>query len=395
MNRQNDDELVFSDRKTKHTNRESNAAYEELDDFIYIAPKKHHKKHSSSSYGYGTVKKHRRRWPKVVITLLCVLVALVLAAIATVAILINVGKGELLGDSNSIELDIPKTVDNSDSGKYITYNGEKYKYNENITSVLFMGVDKRTFNEGEELIGANGDADALILLAYDVKTAKANLISISREAMVDMDAYSVDGSFVGTKNQQICLAYAYGDGKEKSCENEVDAVKKLFYNIPINSYVALDLDGIGFINDAVDGVTLTSLDTFKNFKKDEVVTLYGDNAETYVRYRDTSQLDSNNSRMQRQKQYLNAFFNQLVKETKSDLTTVVDLYNVSSPYLVTNVGVGKAAYLASSVLQGSFGDFDMQNVPGTVTQGENYAEFNIDKDAFFELFLSVYYEKVS
>lgn len=374
-----------SENETEH----KSAIKDELDDFIYVIPRKRRKRKHHSS------RKKRNRVPKIIITVLCVLIAIVLAAIAAVTVLINVGKGELVGDTDNVVIEIPDKVDNSDNGKYIIYNGEKYKYNENITSILFMGIDKRGFDENNELIGANGDADALILMAYDTKTGKSNLISISRETMAYMNVYSSDGAFVGTKKQQLCLAFAYGDGKETSCENQVDAVQKLFYNVPINSYIALDLDGIAYMNDAVGGVTVEALETFKNFTEGEVVTLYGDNAETYVRYRDITQVDSNNNRMKRQKQYLNAFFNQLVTQTKSNVTTVVDLYNAASPYVVTNVGVGKVVYLANSVLQGSFSDFDMQNVPGTVTMGEKYAEFNIDEDAFFELFLEIYYDKVS
>lgn len=374
-----------SENETEH----KSAIKDELDDFIYVIPRKRRKRKHHSS------RKKRNRVPKIIITVLCVLIAIVLAAIAAVTVLINVGKGELVGDTDNVVIEIPDKVDNSDNGKYIIYNGEKYKYNENITTILFMGIDKRGFDENNELIGANGDADALILMAYDTKTGKSNLISISRETMAYMNVYSSDGAFVGTKKQQLCLAFAYGDGKETSCENQVDAVQKLFYNVPINSYIALDLDGIAYMNDAVGGVTVEALETFKNFTEGEVVTLYGDNAETYVRYRDITQVDSNNNRMKRQKQYLNAFFNQLVTQTKSNVTTVVDLYNAASPYVVTNVGVGKVVYLANSVLQGSFSDFDMQNVPGTVTMGEKYAEFNIDEDAFFELFLEIYYDKVS
>lgn len=399
MNKQNEDisevnadflqteETVKAESENKA--EQKSVTKDELDDFIYVIPRKHRKRKHHSS------RKKRNRVPKIIITVLCVLIAIVLAAVAAVTVLINVGKGELVGDTDNVVIEIPDKVDNSDNGKYIIYNGEKYKYNENITSILFMGIDKRGFDENDELIGANGDADALILMAYDTKTGKSNLISISRETMAYMNVYSSDGAFVGTKKQQLCLAFAYGDGKETSCENQVDAVQKLFYNVPINSYIALDLDGIAYMNDAVGGVTVESLETFKNFTEGEVVTLYGDNAETYVRYRDITQVDSNNNRMKRQKQYLNAFFNQLVTQTKSNVTTVVDLYNAASPYVVTNVGVGKAVYLANSVLQGSFSDFDMQNVPGTVTMGEKYAEFNIDEDAFFELFLEIYYDKVS
>ena len=68
------------------------------------------------------------------------------------------------------------------------------------------------------------------------------------------------------------------------------AVRRLFYNVPINSYVALDLDGISYMNDAVGGVGLTPIETFRNFTEGETVTLWGKDAESYVRYRDTTKL---------------------------------------------------------------------------------------------------------
>ncbi len=39
----------------------------------------------------------------------------------------------------------------------------------------------------------------------------------------------------------------FGDGKEKSCQYMVDAVSKLFYGIPINGYVAFNMETTGTI----------------------------------------------------------------------------------------------------------------------------------------------------
>ena len=88
----------------------------------------------------------------------------------------------------------------------------------------------------------------------DTKTGKSRLIAISRDTMTDVNVYSDLGNFIGTEKLQLCLAYTYGDGKEKSCENTVRAVSRLFYGMPVAAYAALDLDAITVLTDAVGGV---------------------------------------------------------------------------------------------------------------------------------------------
>ena len=279
-------------------------------------------------------------------------------------------------------------------GKTIVYYGKTYKYNEAFTSILFMGIDRDQFADDDENLGTNGDADALMLLTYDTSNGNTDLISISRDTMADIDVYSKDGTYIGIEKQQICLAYAYGDGKETSCTNQVNAVSRLFYNIPISSYLSMDLDAVSVLNDAVGGVTVTSPQTFKEFTKGETVTLYGESAETFVRNRDTSVLDSNNSRMERQRVYIESFFKTLAAGTKENLMLPVDLFNAASPYTVTNIDIPKVTYLASYILEKDFSEIEMQNVPGEVVQGEVYAEYHLDQEKFFEMFLNVYYTPV-
>ena len=61
------------------------------------------------------------------------------------------------------------------------------------------------------------------------------------------------------ENQRIIsdLPYSFGDGKVTSCQYMVDAVSNLFYGMPINGYVALNMNAVAMINDAVGGVTVT------------------------------------------------------------------------------------------------------------------------------------------
>ena len=177
-----------------------------------------------------------------------------------------------------------------EQGKEVTYQGEKYVYNEDLVSILFLGVDKKAFEEGGTAgDGKAGQADALFLLVLDTKTGKSRLIAISRDTMTDVNVYSDLGNFIGTEKLQLCLAYTYGDGKEKSCENTVRAVSRLFYRMPVAAYAALDLDAIAVLTDAVGGVEVTVTKDLTiqdpSLKEGERKVLTGEQAQWYVRSR--------------------------------------------------------------------------------------------------------------
>lgn len=371
-------------RKTENSGSfNASALPKDLDDYIYKNPRKHGKRR----------KKRKSRGQKVLIGVVATLMTLIVCAAAAVFILNIMGQNALL-NNDGLVLEVPETAQGDADGRYVTYKGKSYKFNENVTSILCMGVDKTELEETDDAIGTSGNADVLILVSLDTQSGEANMISISRDIMAEIDVYSAAGVYGGTKTEQICLAYAYGNGRESSCDNQVLAVRRLFYNIPIHSYMAFDLSGISVLNDALGGVNVTALETVGPFTKGETVTLLGDNAEKYVRYRDTSKLDSNNMRMERQKQYLQSFFSKAVSQTKADIRTPLTLFNTAAPYTVTNLDAPKVTYFALNMVQNQNGGLEILNVPGEIKQGERYAEYYVDEEQFYEMFLNVYYTPV-
>lgn len=401
MNRQIDDNseqnamdfaLPFDKDKDGEAKGNHASAFDDMEDYVFLTPAKKRK----NSHGRHSRKKNKRLrgWRKALVIILTVLVVLMAGGVTSFVVLTNIGRGQMLDDNVNASINVPDNIDSDQNGKYIYYKGKKYQINENITSILFMGIDKESLNENDAEYGTNGDADVLALMTFDTLNGKTNLISVSRDIMTDIDVYSLEGNYVGTENKQICLAYAYGNGRETSCEKQVSAVRRLFYNVPISSYFAIDLSSIGTLNDVVGGVTVTSPETIGEFKEGEEVTLYGDMAESFVRSRNIKQLDSNNSRMERQRMYIKGFFNKVVSQTKKNIMTPIDLYNAASPYMVTNIDASKVTYMAGNILQKNFSDLNMQTVPGQLKQGETYAEYYVDEEKFFEMFLNIYYNPV-
>ncbi|HJA93971.1 MAG TPA: LCP family protein, partial [Candidatus Eisenbergiella merdipullorum] len=202
----------------------------------------------------------------------------------------------------------------------LRYQGKTYAYKDDIMTFLFMGIDKTGELEASEDLYNGGQADALFLAALDPDEKTISVIGINRDTMTEISVYDRNGLYAGTQTAQIALAHAYGDGMEKSCENTVEAVSGLFYGLPIHGYCALNMEVAGILNDAVGGVDVTIPESaagadieingsrYKTgWKAGEQVHLMGNDAYTFIRYRDTDQPESADARLERQKQYLQAF----------------------------------------------------------------------------------------
>jgi len=386
-----DDYIYKKPAKSKKiaSNLKTEAFTEELDDIPFVVSnrgvRKKHKNH------HRRKKKKMKLWKKVVLSISCVLLGLIVMVVGTVALLYYNGSNELI--INDYSVSAPENVDVQNNGDIVVYNGVTYKYNKNITSILMMGIDEREL-DAPKTIGQAGQSDVNILLTVDTSSGKMTMINISRDIMTEITEYSAGGSYIGMNTMQLCLAYSFGDGKETSCNNQVNTVKRVFYNIPINSYYSLDLDGIAAINDSVGGVDVVSPETIGEFKEGETYHLEGEQAEAFVRERRHDTVDANNYRMARQQIYLNAFISKLISQTKSDFSTPLNLFNAAGEYSCTNLNASKICYLAATAITNGGMSYDTLNVPGEAKQNGDYAEFYIDETKFYEMFLSVFYQPV-
>lgn len=284
-----------------------------------------------------------------------------------------------------------------DDGKTVSYRGDTYVLNENIATVLLIGVDKTELEE-DATRGEGGEADCILLMSMDTKTGETKIVNISRESYVQVDIYSASEKLIESKNTQLCRAYAFGDGGELSCENTMKSVKRLLYGMPIHSYLALDMRFIGAATDAVGGITLTTLSDVKMPDKRIVpqgteIELWGREAEYYVRYRNKKLLESNLLRMDRQKQYVELFAKKALAETKKDLSTLLDLYSAMTEYMTTDLTLADVTFLLGTFLNHG-ATFEFNSIQGELDRMDQNAIYYLDEANTYETVLNLYYTKV-
>ncbi len=358
---------------------------------------KHHTHHHGSSKKHSSNdkkdKKERKKWSKkkkIIVSILLFFFCIIIGTISALLILRYQGK-QALTNYDQLNLTFPDWVDYRDGGYIVYYKGHEYTFNKNVGTFLFMGVDNRKFKKNDK-IGNAGQADALFLLTYDVSTSKMRVLCLNRDTMTDVSRYDESGKYLDTKTTQLCLAYAFGDGRKTSAENERTAVQRLIYNIPINTYYAIDLSAIKILNDDVGGVTVTPKYTFAQFIKDKTITLKGNQAETFVRYRNIKLMDDNLRRIECQKTYITGFLGRILPATKDDFGTPSKLYNHSKKFTVTNVDSSVLAYAVMDMAF-NYNGFEMINTKGEYKKvaGDASAEYFLKEVPFFETILDIFY----
>ena len=282
---------------------------------------------------------------------------------------------------------------------WVRYNGEVYDYNEDITTFLIMGIDKTdevvtAVPEGDQ----GGQADALFLLVLDPRQSEIKIIGINRNSMTDVDFYDEYGRYQTTMVAQIAAQHAFGDGMEKSCEYQVKAVSNMFYQLPIHGYVAINMSAIPTINDQVGGVDVTVLEDLtkwdKSLKEGAEVHLEGMQAFHYIKTRDISLFGSNDTRLERQKQYLNGFIEAVRKKSSEDPGFAVDLFKSVSDMMVTNISVDEISYLAPYITSYSFDPSDIRTIKGKTQKTGKFEEFIVDDEDLYNTIIETFYEKV-
>ena len=371
------------------------------------------KTHDASTIESSGSRRRRKKQQKrqtilgVLAKILIVFILLIIASIGGLVYLRYRGQKAMSHKAEDVKLTMDKenTPDDveaiEDDGKTITYKGEKYRWNDNVSTILFLGSD-RTVEQQEQresVIGTNGQADTILLGVIDNKNKKISFINVNRDTMTNVAQYTPDGDYAGDKQMQICLAYSYGKDNEEGCKMMASTVSNLLYGIPIDAYARISYDAVPMLNDSVGGVTVKVLEDMSSadpaLVKDAKVTLTGNQALRYVRWRNKMVTETNELRLARQKQYFYAFINRTIEATRADLTLPLGLYNNAKPYMTTDITPSRVTYLTSKVLEYGVKGDAIHSVAGSSTDGASgLVEFHADDVKLYEMILNTFYNKV-
>lgn len=228
--------------------------------------------------------------------------------------------------------------------KDISLNGKEYRYSRDYETYLIIGTDASGNEEtGRERYVGNM-ADFLLLAVVNRTEGTYAFLHLNRDTMTEVTLLDTDGTGTATANIQLCTAHWYGGTQKESCENTVKAVSDMLGGILIDGYYSINMSEIPRLNHAVGGVTVTIENDFSkidaSLKMGETITLSDEQAFTFVRSRMGVEDEENTSRMARQRQYLEAFFEKVQEKTAENSEYALNLYDELSDVSVTNMSGG-------------------------------------------------------
>jgi anionic cell wall polymer biosynthesis LytR-Cps2A-Psr (LCP) family protein len=126
-----------------------------------------------------------------------------------------------------------------------------------------------------------------------------------------------------------------------------------------------------------------------HLKAGETKTLTDEEAYAYLRKRDTKEFGTADRRLEREKQYALALYERLKEEASGDRNKAIDMYDELKDYIVTNIVF---ADVAEDLMKYGFDESNMYEIKGELVQGKNLEEFYIDKNALYDIIISILYK---
>lgn len=253
------------------------------------------------------------------------------------------------------------------------YNGTKYTRNKDIDSILVVGIDKFE-NESQGFARNNERADFLMLIAIDKSNNTYKALHINRDSMANVKELDIKGDFVGYKQMQITLSHTYGSGGTISAKNTLNAVENLLYNTKIDHYMVYNMDAVVLLTDKLNGVPLD----------DNILS--GEEAISYVRYRDTTNPEGNLQRMERQRAFISALKDRIQKELEQEdnnaSALLLDEELDFSKYMQSDLSIYELDNYFNILV--SAPDVDILTIDGKNEIGKEYIEYYCDEKSVRE-----------
>lgn len=288
------------------------------------------------------------------------------------------------------------SINNLFYSESIYYNNEYYSMKDDITTYLLMGID----NDG-------GQADTLILAVADNEKKELFLIPINRNIMADIKVFDNKSHSFNIEKRQICLAhssvYNFYDPEIATAE----AVSKLLFDLPIDYYISLDMDGIEHIGTIIGNVDVIVNETVfdSDLVEGETLTVNSKNIYEYLRTRNVLKIGGAQKRLERQVNFLVSCFNKFKRPVKTfntitdtisssnDFDEFKDKYKIMQSFVKTDVK--DLVIDAIRYLEYEFSENNIYYVPHRTQLDENgvYETCYINVYKTKEILLKIFYKK--
>ncbi len=233
------------------------------------------------------------------------------------------------------------------------YIPKDYKKSD-VVNILIVGID---YEEGREYENGLGMTDMILYLNYDLKNNQMDLLQIPRDSYV--------GEQVPTGGTgKINAALISGEDKKNPINNLVSVVEQQ-YRLPVDHYIAMDMDALKTIVDTFGGLRVyvpREMSHDGSYLPQGWQWLDGNACEFFVRNRSGEGFErADIDRLDNQRHFYSALFRRFLNLTPTD---IVHLLPVFEHYCNTDIGLKDIFDLCFSALSLKSENVMFCKVPG-------------------------------
>lgn len=320
-----------------------------------------------------------------------IIIAIILVVVLAVAALIAISQ------RNNKKFDVSSFSDGSDAYT-VTWNGRDWEYNENISSILLIGIDSTGEMKTSDTYGNEARADNIDLVSFNASDKTIKILPISRDTMTEVPTFTSAGYQSASINTHLGFAYAYGNGGRDSSMNVCNAVSDMLYGVEVFRYVTTNIDSIGYANELIGGVTVEVpnddlANKYPEMTKGAKVKMTDKNVADFLRYRDTKKDASNNGRMERQRAFLEAYVEKLNQMNEEDYIEMWEKLSSDEGKIQTNMSRQLFMNLIANIKEYKYDPAtDNLKIEGTDGTEDGYDTFYPDEDKLKELVVTTYFK---
>ena len=224
---------------------------------------------------------------------------------------------------------------------WIDLNDMEYLITDKLKCYLFIGTD-HSGNEFATDDTYKGSMADFLLLAVLNKTDKTyGFLQLNRDTITDVMILNTDGEITGSSQEQLCTAHWYGGSRQQSCLNTVEAVSGLLGSLPVDGYYSVGMDEIAQLNHVIGGATVTIEDDFSKVDptlvRGETITLSDEQAYNFLHARMDVGDGENESRMRRQRAYMEAVYDKVIDRVRDEKNFLDDITDTLGDSVTTDM----------------------------------------------------------
>lgn len=293
-----------------------------------------------------------------------------------------------------------ETEENFDFGLdeyWIDLNDLEYSVKDNIKSYLFIGTDHSGNEDAKDETYQGSMADFLLVAVINKTEKTYGFIQLNRDTITDVPLLDQDGELYGSNEEQLCTAHWYGGSRQQSCLNTVDAVSDLLGGLTIDGYYSVGMDEITQLNHVIGGATVTIEDDFSkvdpSLKMGEEITLTDEQAYHYLQSRMDVGDGENESRMRRQRTYMEAVYDKVIDRVKTEKNFLEDITDTLGDSVTTDMNGDDFGQIRSAFREGESLGIQMPEGESMVgmrlEDGLEHTEFYLDEASLADILIQM------